>query len=293
MSNKVSRGPEDKNTGGFYDRLVDICCPVNVGLEERSKRTLAVFIGIVSCPVLFGDAVFHFFSGGFLLACVLFLSGVIVLTSIFVGRKKKDARFCYRVSISAIGLLFLYLLVTSGTYHNRMFWTYIFPLISLYLLGKNEGLLYAIAYYIIAVILVLPQSFGMLVEDYEFRFKLEYLVSLLIVSLMSYCFEVIRFKYQEATKRRQGNLETANQQLSQEIEKRIMMEQAAKDALMELKETQSQLIQSAKLASIGELASGVAHELNQPLMVIRSTVQLQMRRVRLLEKYNSTIITVQ
>jgi PAS domain S-box-containing protein len=43
-----------------------------------------------------------------------------------------------------------------------------------------------------------------------------------------------------------------------------------------LKATQAQLVQSAKLASIGELATGIAHELNQPLMYIRSSAQLAM-----------------
>ncbi|PID74127.1 MAG: hypothetical protein CSB33_00185 [Desulfobacterales bacterium] len=42
----------------------------------------------------------------------------------------------------------------------------------------------------------------------------------------------------------------------------------------ELKNTQSQLVQTGRLASIGELAAGVAHELNQPLMVIRAHAQL-------------------
>lgn len=45
-------------------------------------------------------------------------------------------------------------------------------------------------------------------------------------------------------------------------------------AYQKLKNTQAQLVQSAKLASIGELASGIAHELNQPLMVIRGNSQL-------------------
>ncbi len=39
-------------------------------------------------------------------------------------------------------------------------------------------------------------------------------------------------------------------------------------AFSELKTTQNALIQSAKLASLGELSSGIAHELNQPLQAI-------------------------
>ncbi len=41
----------------------------------------------------------------------------------------------------------------------------------------------------------------------------------------------------------------------------------------DLKSTSAQLTQSAKLAAVGELAAGVAHELNQPLMVIRGNAQ--------------------
>ncbi len=46
------------------------------------------------------------------------------------------------------------------------------------------------------------------------------------------------------------------------------------NANKQLKETQSQLIQSAKLASLGELATGVAHELNQPLQIIQMSSEL-------------------
>ena len=41
-----------------------------------------------------------------------------------------------------------------------------------------------------------------------------------------------------------------------------------------LKETQSMLIQAGKLTAMGELATGIAHELNQPLTAIRGYAQL-------------------
>jgi PAS domain S-box-containing protein len=71
-----------------------------------------------------------------------------------------------------------------------------------------------------------------------------------------------------------------------DVTDRNIAEQSLKKAYEELKHTQSQLVQSGKLASIGELAAGVAHELNQPLMIIRGNAQLVKRFI---SKGNSTI----
>lgn len=64
-----------------------------------------------------------------------------------------------------------------------------------------------------------------------------------------------------------------------DVTDRNLAEESLKKAYEELKLTQSQLVQSGKLASIGELASGVAHELNQPLMIIRGHSQLSLRSI--------------
>jgi PAS domain S-box-containing protein len=54
--------------------------------------------------------------------------------------------------------------------------------------------------------------------------------------------------------------------------------ESAQDSLVRLRDTQAQLVQAAKMSAIGQLVSGVAHELNNPLSVIIGYGQLLLGR---------------
>jgi histidine kinase len=55
-------------------------------------------------------------------------------------------------------------------------------------------------------------------------------------------------------------------------------------------ETEQQLIQASKMATLGEMATGVAHELNQPLSVIKTASSFFMKKIRKKEKIKEDIL---
>jgi two-component system NtrC family sensor kinase len=72
-----------------------------------------------------------------------------------------------------------------------------------------------------------------------------------------------------------GNLRTARENLTQwgrTLERRV------EERTRQLRETQDQLIQSEKLASLGKIAAGVAHEINNPLTSILIQSNLLLNR---------------
>jgi signal transduction histidine kinase len=78
---------------------------------------------------------------------------------------------------------------------------------------------------------------------------------------------------------RTAELTAANEDLQQEIAERRQIEEELlriktnlEEANQHLKQNQVQLVQSEKMASIGQLAAGVAHEINNPVGFINSNL---------------------
>lgn len=80
----------------------------------------------------------------------------------------------------------------------------------------------------------------------------------------------------------------------QEMQKKLNeyvqhLEEMVEERTRNLRETQDQLIQSAKMAVVGQLAAGIGHEINNPLNRITMNIQMMMDNQRLDEKTRKKI----
>jgi two-component system, NtrC family, sensor kinase len=93
------------------------------------------------------------------------------------------------------------------------------------------------------------------------------------------------------------DLDKANRQLARANETlEVKVQERTQDltkAYAALKSTQAQVVQSEKMASLGQMVAGVAHEINTPLGFVRSNIDMvgdMFRDIkRLLERYAATV----
>ena len=78
-----------------------------------------------------------------------------------------------------------------------------------------------------------------------------------------------QIKSEDVLKNYSKNLEKEVKRRTQELNKK---NSELNDALSDLRNTQEQLVESEKMASLGQLTAGIAHEINNPINFVSSTI---------------------
>jgi signal transduction histidine kinase len=122
-----------------------------------------------------------------------------------------------RINIGFVGLLFLYLLAESGPYGYMVHWLYVYPLVTFFMLGCEEGLYYNAVFFLIALTFLLFQENLSWTATHAMEFKIRFLISLFLVGVLAYIFEFVRRKFQEGMKQNQLGLEAEKAKLADAI----------------------------------------------------------------------------
>ncbi len=82
------------------------------------------------------------------------------------------------------------------------------------------------------------------------------------------------------------------QSIVRDIAERKRAEQALRESMEQLKEAQARLIRSAKMAAVGQLAAGVAHELNNPLTSMLGFAEIVLQEIDQDAPYRADLETI-
>jgi len=131
---------------------------------------------------------------------------------------------------------------------------------------------------------VLAESFEYMVEELNSQIKEKEVAKERLLLLNK--------ELENLVKKRTSELEYKNEELEVSLKKAKEAEIALSQAFDNLKETQAKLIDSEKMATIGKLVAGVAHEINTPLgigVTIGSNVSLLVNQLQ--EEHRANTMT--
>jgi signal transduction histidine kinase len=233
--------------------------------REHQRRTRLIGYG------LFITAVFSLFyvgiswTVGYVMGMyIMFWAAVIFTGLLFLLKKNIDIFFIAHVFgftgiLSIAGCIYY----SGGSVSPVLPWLATTPIVILLLAGKKSGILWAVIAVIAISIFTILGSVGFIFPNSFTKENLAFNLScnvglVLLIFFISLVYENVRIRAHDIIAAKNNELEKT---------------------LNELKETQSQLIQSEKMASLGELTAGIAHEIQNPLNFINNFSEVNVELV--------------
>jgi two-component system NtrC family sensor kinase len=168
---------------------------------------------------------------------------------------KLNIKGSWIITVGAINFLVFGILFNAGVYFQAAYWFW--PLGETYIFAD---IIYALATLSIPVATTLYIALNFAFTSRSLEQKLQEV-------------NILSRKTLEQEKEKQQILEQVNVNLEKQVAERT---RDLQKSLSDLKSTQSQLIQQEKMASLGELTAGIAHEIQNPLNFVKNFSEVNM-----------------
>ncbi len=249
----------------FFRSITNYFLPssIPVGTEEyREARILVNVLLVTGCSYILNSPTGSKLSASFVTYMTL---GCAVLCFVVA--------FLFRAGLSKVFVAHLFMVINATAMFLDIWWLggtnspsapalYLLPTVSMLLLGIRGSLIWlAIALGALSFFFWHEKTYGVLPIYYDLTQYNYYLMSSLYGTIL--CAYVIILVYEYEKKRALQGLVEKND---------------------ELIAAQNQLIQSEKLASLGELTAGIAHEIQNPLNFVNNFAELSVELVKELDE---------
>lgn len=232
---------------GFAGRIARFIDAAPIDDEAKTRYRLFTVFLFLGIPTMAVFGAYNLLEANYLLCSLIFTSATGLLGGWYLLGRSGRREVIYRINTFLFGLLLVYMLIFGGEDGSKILWMYTFPLIAFFLLGKNEGLLWNGGISAVSLALFLHPPAWPRMYPYDIQFKIRFLASFVIVSVVAYGFEYLREKYFLGMQLEKRKLEEEQEKLRKQILER------EKEAL--IGELQATLVKVKQLSGLLPICS--------------------------------------
>lgn len=214
--------------------------------EDRKRKFFTILMGLLGVPILFFFGVYHLNHGSIIDGIIDLGAGIWSVVFLFTFPFVKNRLNLYRMNAVLLGALFLFLATSGGIDGNKIMWSFSFPLIAMYTLGKDEGLVLVGTFYIVLIGLLFGHWKFFQVYAYSPVFKIRFCIAFFLIGFLAYIYELIREHSQTRLKDERNKLKAEKEKLA-ELSSEL---QKANKALML---SEQRLTRAQAIARVGNL----------------------------------------
>lgn len=223
----------------------------DLDFEELRKRRLFIILAIPGICFLFSFAFTHLYHNNRLEGFSDLAAGLWLGLILIAFRSMRNAGNVYRLNTFFLGCLFVYLAVKGGVEGNKLMWAFSFPPIAFFTLGKREGSLATLLFYLIIIAVLYHVLPYIPVHDYAPEFKLRFCLAFLLVGVWTYLYESARQQYQNTLQDERNKLDSEKSKLAE-------LSSTLSDLNRALSQSESRMIRAQAIARVGNLEYDVA-----------------------------------
>lgn len=197
----------------IWNSVINVIDRAPLGSDDKLRLqhfTMLLFIGV---PSMLAFALVVGLKGERTLCLSVLLTVCGLVAGWILISRGVRAVLVYRTDSLIFCALLLYMAVIGGQDGSKILWTYAFPLIGFFLMGKREGMAWVAAVYGMSALIVLGRVPGIEVYPYSGEFAARYLVTMLCVVAIAYGFEHFRELYRLGMEQERSRLQRALEQV--------------------------------------------------------------------------------
>ncbi len=180
---------------------------------EQCRRIISlngiIFAGII---VLIVFGIHAFLSGYQVIAAVDLAAIAVFLTIALILYKTHNYDVSAGIAITTLGMLLLYFVVSGGVENVGYLWSFVFPLVAIFLLGIKNGTLVICAFFIVVALFFItgvPQGSA----EYSLNIKYRFIGLFISISFIAFFAEFVNNLFENRIQENNTKLREANKEM--------------------------------------------------------------------------------